>query len=86
MCCNAEMVNISTMSSCAIARAVSCWLLTTEAQAHAQGNSCRICGTGTCFSLSPLVFPYIIPLLLHIASYAIWGIDNGLVSVPVPQT
>jgi hypothetical protein len=59
--------------SCLVDQAVSHWLLTKDAQVHAQGSPCGIygrqSGTGTRFSLSPLVFPcqnhFIIATLLY---------------------
>jgi hypothetical protein len=46
----------------AVAQAVRCWLLATEARVHSQGSPCWIyggqSGTGTGFSLSFSVFPH----------------------------
>jgi predicted metalloprotease len=56
-----------------------------KARVRTQGSPCVICSrqsdTGTGFSPSPSFSPVnIIPLLLHIHSCIIWGVDNGPVS------
>jgi hypothetical protein len=66
----AKQIRKGLFLGCAIAQAVSRWLLTVESWVRIQVSPCVICGgqngTRTGFCPSPLVFPVsIIPLLLH---------------------
>jgi hypothetical protein len=69
----------------AIAQAFSRRILIDEARARSQCNPYGICGgqnyTGSGFSQKPSVSPVsIIPLIIHIHSCIIWGMDNVSVS------
>jgi hypothetical protein len=85
-----QQCEVRTSAGRAIAQAVSHRLLAAEARIRAQGIPCGICdrqsGKGAGFSQSPSFSPVnILPSLLHICSYIIWGMDKGPVGDPVSQ-
>jgi hypothetical protein len=77
MCC-------TLWHGCAIAQAVSHWLLTVEAQVHTQGSPCVIfggqSGTRAGFPQSSLVFPCKYHSTTAPYSCTIWGLDSGPIS------
>jgi len=73
-----------TIHGCAKGQGFNCWLFTEQIWVCTQCSSCGICGgqngTGTGFFSQSFGLPVIIiPLLLHIHSYIIWGMENGLI-------